>query len=209
MRPLLIVLAVAVLAAALAVGWWLGARGRGPAPSPSPSAVVAVPTVDPSLTFADLAARIRPDADGDVSVSVSEQELTVAANNDLPAGAPVEQVQLRLAEPAGEPQVRFAAEVADSGIDVRGTLALALVDGRVEPELSDVRAGPFPVPGALLGPVEDVVAEAEAFFAAASERGVEVATIDVDADRLLVEGRVDPAATGSPGPAATTAAGGG
>lgn len=191
MRPALIPLAVIVLAAALAFGVWLGLRGGDePVAVVSAPPPTASPTVDPSLTFEDLIARAQPDPQGDVAVSVSESELTTAANNALPADAPVDRVDLELARADGAPVVRFSTELGDGGLDVSGTLALDLVDGRVRPELDDVRAGPFPVPAALRGPVDEVVAEARRFFTALDERGIRVTDLQVRADQLQVAGEV-------------------
>lgn len=196
MRALLITLSVVVLTAALAFGWWLGSRDDAPVAGPTPAPTVADPaaTVDPTLTFSDLIDRARPDDDGQVAVSVTEAELTTAANNDLPADAPVDRVDLGLVEQDGQPVVRFSTELADSGLDVTGALTLDLVDGRVRPELDDVRAGPFPVPGPLRGPVEDVASEARRFFTALADRGVRVTSLDIADDALFVDGVVRAAA---------------
>lgn len=191
MRLLIVPLAIAALAAALAFGIWLGGGGTPPSPEPSASRFVPAPTADTAITFDDLIRRAQPDAEGNVDLSVTGSELTSAANNALPPDAPVDAVDLEVRTGTDDrPTVGFSTTVSDSDLDVTGAVALDIVEGRVEPELVDARAGPLPLPGPLRDPVEDVVREAAELFVELDERGVDVTHLAVTDGMLVIEGHV-------------------
>jgi hypothetical protein len=214
MRPLLVPIAVALLAAALALGLWLGGgsdeasegifvptpdvssspldpSAPGPtAPEPaSPDATAPDPS---SVTVDDLVRRAEPDEDGRVELSVSGAELTSAANSEIPADAPVERVELELrSADDGRPRVDFSAGLRDQGLEVTGEVALGLDDGRVDPELLDARAGPLPLPGPFREPVEQVVRDAGRLFEELAAQGVDITELGVVDGSLHVQGRAE------------------
>ena len=161
-------------------------------PSPGePGPAESTPTAPAVASRHGLLERFAPGADGRITGTVTGQELTAVANDQLPEDSPVESVELQVVGgDTPRPRVDFTASLRDAAVEVAGTVALDVVDGTVQPEVVDARMGPLPLSGGLRAPVDDVVDDAARIFDDLAARGVEVTGLGVDGAALRVEGRV-------------------
>jgi hypothetical protein len=198
-RVVVAIVVIALLAAALGSYLIVGpdvaepeapvaAASAGPSRSPVPSAPPS-PEPTPTTTAGRILQRAERNADGSVSVEVSERETTTLvaaglARNGAPAIDDLQVDLVAAAEGAAGTMV-LVGELADQGLPVTATVDLAVLDGQILPRVRDVRVGPLPITGVVR---EDLNAELES-RGGLIDVGLTIEELRTTEQQLVVRGR--------------------
>ncbi|MGI8574550.1 MAG: hypothetical protein ACR2MA_04240 [Egibacteraceae bacterium] len=125
--------------------------------------------------------------DGPFVLEAGEDELGQAVADGLEqSGTRITDLEISLGESG---TMMFAGRLADQNLPIAGVIDLRVVDGRLDPEVTEATLGGVALPGFARGYVDDLVGEATSFGDILADQGVVLDQISTGDGRLSVTGR--------------------
>ena len=184
-------LLVAVLVALVAGGGFLGV-GVSRLVSAFTTTEGPVDPADPvALAAADIkVAGVRDSVAFQLELTESEMTAYVLDGLDGVADNPLKSVTLDVVdgENGGPGSLEFQAEFKGGGIGASGSVSVSLEQGRVQVDLAALSVGSFDVPGLAQSSLEDLVERVADFNETLEDFDVDVQSIDLSNDRLVITG---------------------
>lgn len=193
---LLVLGAIGVLASAWRDGPVSSASGSLPPPGRAAREAPAAPlpsAVPPRASEAGTAELSLDDVragatvpDGPFLLEAGEGELGQVITEGLEeSGTRIDDLEISLTD-AGS--LVFDGVLADQDVSIAGVIDLRVVDGRLDPEVTEATLGGVPLPGFARGYVDDLVGEATSFGDELARQGVVLEEVRADDGRLWVTG---------------------
>lgn len=148
----MVALLVVLVLAAAAVGVLLPITTSGVAPAAPARSTASAPAA-PRETVERILERADRNADGSLSVEVTERETTALVRAGLArTGAPaIEGLRVDLVRAAGDAAGTMVLDgrLEAQGLPVQAVVDLVVLDGRILPTVREVRVGPLPLSGGV------------------------------------------------------------